>query len=238
MKQQHAPNRFMVGLKVLAPVILTFATLWFIYDFVHTKLGNALSLFGFKTRDLYIDGIAIIVIVAFFYIVGWVATSRGGKNLNKWIDWFFMSIYGVNFFYGIYNQFFSFDEKDKGWIPISLSCYYSNVGNLTAYVTSLEAIWDFHPETYELTECYPVNITISGGAFGGHTVNIPCEIVKAIFARQDDMKAMGIDPWTFTEAYSYNISFGKKVPTRFLVKNNPDLKKKYELLKQQKETKD
>lgn len=90
---KHLKNRFLTGLFLLIPLIVTIYVIYFIVTFFEPFLGPPLNsiLSRIVGRDVYIPGVAFFLFVIITYVTGVLASNyfgkialaRGGKMLKR-----------------------------------------------------------------------------------------------------------------------------------------------------------
>jgi uncharacterized membrane protein len=79
---KHIRNNFLTGLFVSLPIVVTLWILTWIFNRLDSIIGNTITnILGYR-----IPGLGLILVVAFIFIVGSVASNVIGKKITKFVE--------------------------------------------------------------------------------------------------------------------------------------------------------
>jgi uncharacterized membrane protein len=85
---KHIRNNFLTGLFVSLPIVVTLWILTWIFNRLDSIIGNTITnILGYR-----IPGLGLILVVAFIFIVGSVASNVIGKRITKFLELKFQQI--------------------------------------------------------------------------------------------------------------------------------------------------
>lgn len=81
-------RRFLAGLAVLIPIIITIKVIIWFFTFVDGLLGPLFN----KMLGYYVSGLGFISVIALVYIIGVISANVFGKRLIAWMELLFLKL--------------------------------------------------------------------------------------------------------------------------------------------------